>query len=88
MFVLPFELGRFLYYAVRRGFTPGVYESWLECEPLVCSYAGAMYHGFNDLGEAKRYVRGEPEVLFKIFCRSYASVHFQWPYYFVFIRPL
>lgn len=52
-------MGRFLYYAVRQGAAPGVYDSWKECEPLVRCHNFAVYKGFNCLADVERFVRGE-----------------------------
>lgn len=50
------------YYAVKTGLTPGIYESWSECEANVKGYPKAEYKGFATLDEAKEYMGGECEV--------------------------
>ena len=45
------------WYAVRKGFRPGIYSSWAECEKIVRGYSGAEFRGFRTLVEAKDYMR-------------------------------
>ncbi|MCC8046566.1 MAG: viroplasmin family protein [Clostridiales bacterium] len=40
------------YYAVRKGFQPGIYETWLACEKQVKGFSGAEYKGFQTRKEA------------------------------------
>lgn len=40
------------YYAVKKGRTPGVYLSWEDCRAQVDGFAGAVYKGFSEIGEA------------------------------------
>lgn len=40
------------YYAVKKGKTPGVYLSWEDCKAEVDGFAGAVYKGFSEIGEA------------------------------------
>ena len=44
------------YYAVKVGLTPGIYESWTECEANVKGYPKADYKGFTTLAEAEAYM--------------------------------
>lgn len=44
------------YYAVKTGLTPGIYESWDECEANVKGYPKAEYKGFKTLDEAREYM--------------------------------
>ena len=41
------------YYAVHRGYTPGVYNTWGECESKVAGFAGAKYKKFTNKIEAE-----------------------------------
>ncbi len=50
------------FYAVKVGLTPGVYESWAECEPLIKGYPGADYKSFPTKAEAEYYVTGKAPV--------------------------
>lgn len=50
------------YYAVKTGLTPGIYESWSECEANVKGYPKAEYKGFATLDEAKEYMGGGYDV--------------------------
>ena len=43
-------------YAVRKGFKPGVYNSWNECEKQVKGFSGAVYKSFKTFGEARTFV--------------------------------
>lgn len=43
------------YYAVIRGYTPGIYTDWRKVELQVKGFASAKYKKFNTLGEAEYY---------------------------------
>lgn len=49
----------FLYYAVRQGVAPRVYDSWRECEPVVRGHSYAVYKGFNSPAKAEKFIQGE-----------------------------
>lgn len=44
------------YYAVVRGFIPGIYESWEDCELQVRGYSGQVYKSFKTKIEAEQYL--------------------------------
>lgn len=44
------------YYAVIKGKTPGIFETWKECEASVKGYKGAIYKSFLSLEEAQNYI--------------------------------
>ena len=46
------------YYAVRKGFVPGVYSTWDECKKQVNGYQGAEYKGFGNMASAQSYMDG------------------------------
>lgn len=46
------------YYAVRVGLTPGVYETWEECQANVIGISGAKYKKFKTIQEAEAFVAG------------------------------
>lgn len=46
------------FYAVKKGKTTGVFETWAECKAAVEGYPGAEYRGFALLEEAKAYLGG------------------------------
>lgn len=46
------------FYAVKSGYTPGVYDTWEECKKQVSGYLGAIYKGFSTLEEAMEYISG------------------------------
>lgn len=47
-----------IYYAVQRGFTPGIYATWAECEKQVKGYSGAIFKKFTSLEDAKIFMQG------------------------------
>lgn len=46
------------YYAVRKGKTPGIYQTWEECKNQVEGFPEAEYKSFVTLVEAEAYLRG------------------------------
>lgn len=44
------------FYAVKRGRTVGIYETWGECFSQVAGYSNAEYKKFEDYEEAERYI--------------------------------
>lgn len=44
------------FYAVRKGYKTGVFNTWTECEKAVKGFKGAMYKSFLTLDEAKEYL--------------------------------
>lgn len=49
------------YYAVKKGMTPGIYETWDDCKAQTEGFPGAIYKGFATLEEAEAYM-GDEEV--------------------------
>lgn len=45
------------YYAVARGFVPGIYRSWVKCKEQVHRYPGNKFKSFNSYFEALDYIR-------------------------------
>lgn len=43
------------FYAVKKGLTPGVYETWEQCRAMVEGYSGAVYKSFSTVEEAERF---------------------------------
>lgn len=43
-------------YAVKKGMTTGLFDTWEECKASVEGYPGAEYKGFSNLAEAKTYL--------------------------------
>jgi ribonuclease HI len=41
------------YYVVWKGVTPGIYETWRECEEMVKNYPDARFKAFKSLDEAE-----------------------------------
>ncbi len=44
------------YYVVKKGFTPGIYESWDDCKSQVNGYNGAIYKKFSNYEEAYNFL--------------------------------
>ena len=44
------------FYAVRKGNTPGIYESWDECKAQIAGVSGAIYKSFPTRAEAESYM--------------------------------
>ena len=49
-------------YAVRKGFIPGIYNTWDECKEQVTGFSGAEYKSFSSKEEADIYMNGESYV--------------------------
>ena len=49
------------YYAVRKGFKPGIYENWEECHTHVDGFSNAEFKGFKTLADAKNYMQRADE---------------------------
>lgn len=49
------------YYAVKKGYTPGIYETWDECKKQVTGFSGAAYKSFSTYEEANAYIGSEVE---------------------------
>ncbi len=45
------------YYAVHRGFKPGVYYSWVDCEREVKGFSNAEFRSFRYRNDADNYLR-------------------------------
>lgn len=44
------------YYAVKKGFKTGIFNTWNECKQVVNGYSGAIYKSFSTLKEAQEYL--------------------------------
>ncbi len=44
------------YYAVKKGKSTGIFQTWEECKASVDGYPGAEYRGFATKGEAQTYL--------------------------------
>lgn len=49
------------YYVVWQGLSPGIYDSWEECEAQVRGFNGAKYRAFNSIEAATEAFRGSYE---------------------------
>ena len=47
-----------MYYAVRIGHKPGIYNNWTDCEKQVKRFSGASYKKFESLSEAENFIKG------------------------------
>jgi hypothetical protein len=50
------RVGRFNYYAIKRGYKCGLYFNWPDCERQVRDYSGAQFKGFQRKEEAENYL--------------------------------
>ena len=50
------------FYAVKKGFAPGVYKNWNDCKKNVEGFPGAVYKKFDSEAEALGFVNGEVTV--------------------------
>lgn len=48
------------YYTVWKGFEPGVYETWKECEAQVKGFGGARFKSFDNREEAEMAFHSDP----------------------------
>ena len=46
------------FYAVKKGYRPGIYSSWPECQRQVSGFTGAVYKGFPDYRSASAWLKG------------------------------
>ncbi len=53
------KTGKKNYYAVKAGYTPGIYRTWAECAEQITGYSGAIYKGFSTLDEAQSFMDTE-----------------------------
>ena len=51
------------FYAVRKGITIGVFESWSECQAATAGYSNAEFKSFSTLEEAESYIKNESPVV-------------------------
>ncbi|RYR59300.1 hypothetical protein Ahy_A05g025166 [Arachis hypogaea] len=51
------ELGRYHFYAVRRGRIPGIYMTWADCKRQVNGFKDCEFKGFADADEAESWLR-------------------------------
>lgn len=51
------------FYAVKVGKTPGIYETWADCQTQINGYSGAVYKGFATREEAAVFMSGETSIL-------------------------
>lgn len=49
------------FYAVKVGKTPGIYETWSDCQNQINGYSGAVYKGFATREEAAAFINGESD---------------------------
>jgi hypothetical protein len=50
------HVGRFNYYAVKRGYNCGLYFNWPDCEHQVRGYSSAQFKGFQRKKDAENYL--------------------------------
>lgn len=49
------------FYAVRKGYKTGIYETWTECQAQVIGFSGATYKSFLLLDDAKAFMKSEEQ---------------------------
>ena len=47
------------YYAVRKGFNPGIYDNWEDCKKAIHKYSSAEYKSFKNYDDAIKFLKGE-----------------------------
>ena len=47
------------YYAVKVGKTPGIYETWAECQKQIHGFSGAVFKGFASREQALEFINRE-----------------------------
>lgn len=53
------------FYVVWVGFSPGIYDTWEECQAQIKNFAGALYKSFDTKNEAERAYSDSPWEYFK-----------------------
>jgi hypothetical protein len=51
------KLGRWGFYAVKRGRKVGIFRSWPECEKQIRYYSGVVFKGFHTEKEANLFMK-------------------------------
>lgn len=46
------------YYAVRKGYNPGIYDNWEDCKKQIHKYSGAEYKKFKNKVDAENFIKG------------------------------
>ena len=52
------------FYAVKKGLTTGIFDTWEKCQAAVKGYPGAEFKGFATEEEARAYLDPEVETTF------------------------
>ncbi len=55
------------FYVVWEGLSPGIYDSWEECQLQTANYKGARFKSFDTLEEATEAYRGDPSQYMGLF---------------------
>lgn len=67
------------YYAVRKGFVPGIYTSWGECQQNINGFSGAEHKGFSTKEEAEAFLNNtdlsEDDTIKRIYSSSDAVAY-------------
>ena len=45
------------YYAVKEGFTVGIFETWEDCQKSINGFSGAIYKKFKNYDEALKFIK-------------------------------
>lgn len=50
-----------MYYAVKKGRVPGIYETWADCQKQTSGFSGAQFHKFKTIEECKEWIANSVE---------------------------
>ena len=48
------------YYAVKKGYKTGIFDTWAQCQAQTRGYKGALFKSFGTRAEAESYLNDEP----------------------------
>ena len=67
---------RIKFYAVKKGFKPGIYNNWEECKAQVFKFPGAIYKSFETLSEAQNFLGNKKTITNKSEAYAYIDGSF------------
>jgi len=62
-----------MWYGVKKGKNPGIYENWDACKKEIIGYKGAIFKKFNTYNEAKDFVLGLNQI-----SQEYVELNSNW----------
>lgn len=54
-------MGKYNFYAVKRGRVVGIYRTWNDCKAQIKDYPGARFRGFENITDATNYLEWDAE---------------------------